>query len=188
MMRIITGKARGVKLLTLEGENTRPTSERAKEAVFSMLAFDIEGREVLDLYAGSGQMGLEALSRGAMRTTFIDNSSAAVDIIKKNIIKTKLIDGAVCLKSDVNDFLKRARGQFDIVFIDPPYALRAVSSALEIMVERKLLKPSSIVVCESEEENIFENNPTLEKYFTVKRRAKYGMAHITVLEMAEVEA
>ena len=83
-MRIITGKARGVKLLTLEGENTRPTLERAKEAVFSMLAFDIEGREVLDLYAGSGQMGLEALSRGAMRATFIDNSSAAVDIIKKN--------------------------------------------------------------------------------------------------------
>lgn len=182
-MRIITGKARGAKLLTLEGENTRPTSERAKEAVFSMLAFDIEGREVLDLYAGSGQMGLEALSRGAARATFIDNSAAAVDIIKKNIIKTKLIDGAICLKSDVNDFLKRARGQFDIVFIDPPYALRGVCPALEIMVERKLLKPSSIIVCESEEENIFENNPSLEKYFTVKRQAKYGMAHITLLEM-----
>ena len=108
MMRIITGKAKGVKLLTLEGDNTRPTSERAKEAVFSMLAFDIEGREVLDLYAGSGQMGLEALSRGAMRATFIDNNASAVDIIKKNIIKTKLIDGAICLKSDVNDYLNNA--------------------------------------------------------------------------------
>ena len=183
-MRIITGKARGVKLLTLEGDNTRPTSERAKEAVFSMLAFDIEGREVLDLYAGSGQMGLEALSRGAIRATFIDNSAAAVDIIKKNIIKTKLIDGSVCLKSDVNDFLKRARGQFDIVFIDPPYAMHAVSSALEIMVERKLIKPSTIIVCESEEENIFENNPSLAEHFVVKKRAKYGMAHITVLEIA----
>ena len=187
-MRIITGKARGVKLLTLEGENTRPTSERAKEAVFSMLAFDIEGREVLDLYAGSGQMGLEALSRGAMRATFIDNSAAAIDIIKKNIIKTKLIDGAICLKSDVNDYLKRAKGKYDIIFIDPPYAIRGVALALEILLERKLLKSTSIIVCESEEENIFENNPTLEKYFTVKRAAKYGMAHITVLEMAEVEA
>ena len=187
MMRIITGKARGAKLLTLEGDNTRPTSERAKEAVFSMLAFDIEGREVLDLYAGSGQMGLEALSRGASRATFIDTSAAAVDIIKKNIIKTKLIDGAVCLKSDVGDYLKRARGQFDIVFIDPPYALRAVCPALEVMLARKLLKPSSIIVCESEEENIFEADPAIEKCFTVKKRAKYGMAHITVLEMSGEE-
>lgn len=181
MMRIITGKARGAKLLTLEGDNTRPTSERAKEAVFSMLAFDIEGREVLDLYAGSGQMGLEALSRGAVRATFIDNSAAAIDVIKKNIIKTKLIDGAICLKSDVNDYLKRAKGKYDIVFIDPPYALRAVAGALEIMLCKNLLKPTSIIVCESEEEDIFENAPMLRDKFEIKKKAKYGIAHITVL-------
>lgn len=181
MMRIITGRARGAKLLTLEGDNTRPTSERAKEAVFSMLAFDIEGREVLDLYAGSGQMGLEALSRGAMRATFIDNSAAAIDIIKKNIVKTKLLDGAVCFKSDVNDFLKRSKGKYDIVFIDPPYAMRAVSSALEIMLERRLLKSHSIIVCESEEEDIFENAPHIRDKFETKKKAKYGVAHITLL-------
>ena len=181
MMRIITGKARGTKLLTLEGDNTRPTSERAKEAVFSMLAFDIEGREVLDLYAGSGQMGLEALSRGAARATFIDNSTAAVDVIKKNIIKTKLIDGAICLKSDVNDYLKRAKGKYDIVFIDPPYALRGVSSALEIMLEKNHLKPHSIIVCESQEEDVFENAPHLRDKFEIKKKAKYGVAHITLL-------
>ena len=81
MMRIRTGRARGTKLVTLEGNNTRPTSERVKEAVFSMIQFDIEGRNVLDLFAGSGQMGLEALSRGAEKATFIDNSKAAVNVI-----------------------------------------------------------------------------------------------------------
>ena len=84
-MRIITGKARGIKLVTLEGENTRPTSERAKEAVFSMIQFDLEGREVLDLFAGSGQMGLEAVSRGAASATFVDKSRDAAAVISKNI-------------------------------------------------------------------------------------------------------
>ena len=92
MMRIITGKARGIKLATLEGENTRPTSERAKEAVFSMLQFEIEGRAVLDLFAGSGQMGLEAVSRGAESAVFVDKSKDAIAIIGKNIEKTKLSD------------------------------------------------------------------------------------------------
>ena len=90
MMRIITGRARGVKLATLEGDNTRPTSERAKEAVFSMLQFDIEGREVLDLFAGSGQMGREAVSRGAASAVFVDKSRDAMAIIGKNIEKTGL--------------------------------------------------------------------------------------------------
>ena len=183
MMRIITGKARGVKLLTLEGDNTRPTSERAKEAVFSMLSFDIEGRDVLDLYAGSGQMGLEALSRYAKSATFVDNSRDAIQIINKNISKTKLLDGALVVNSDVNAFLTRARGQYDIVFIDPPYALRAVCPALEIMLKKNLLKPTSIIICESEEADIFENNSSLGEQFEVIRRAKYGMAHITLLKL-----
>ena len=167
MMRIITGKSRGVKLLTLEGTNTRPTSERAKEAVFSMLSFDIEGRDILDLYAGSGQMGLEALSRYAASATFVDNSKEAIDIINKNVIKTKLIDGAKVIKSDVNSFLVRARGQYDIVFIDPPYALRAVCPALRLLLDKNLLKPTSIIVCESEEENVFDGDPDLSDKFEV---------------------
>ncbi len=130
-------------------------------------------------------MGLEALSRYAKSATLVDNSKDAVDIINKNIIKTKLLDGARVIKSDVNDFLRRARGQYDIVFIDPPYALRAVSSALELMLKNNLLKPTSIVVCESAEENIFENAPLLEEEFEVTRRAKYGAAHVTVLKLKE---
>lgn len=183
MMRIITGKSRGVRLLTLEGTNTRPTSERAKEAVFSMLSFDIEGRDILDLYAGSGQMGLEALSRYAASATFVDNSKEAIDIINKNVIKTKLIDGSKVIKSDVNDFLRRARGQYDIVFIDPPYALRAVCPALELMLDKNLLKSTSVIVCESEEEDIFESRSDLAEKFEVLKRAKYGMAHVTLLKL-----
>ena len=100
-MRIITGSAKGVKLFTLNGEDiTRPTAERVKEALFSMIQFDIEGRRVLDLFAGSGQLGLEALSRGAASATFVDSSKSAVEIIKKNAEKTKLIDRARILNAD----------------------------------------------------------------------------------------
>ena len=106
-MRIITGKAKGKRLDTLDGLDTRPTSERTKEAVFSMLQFDIEGRRVLDLFAGSGQMGLEALSRGAAQVYLVDRGRAAYDVIKKNIIKSGLIDGAVALCEDSISFLKR---------------------------------------------------------------------------------
>ena len=123
-MRIITGKARGVKLLTLDGLDTRPTSERSKEAIFSMLQFEISGRVVLDLFAGSGQMGLEALSRGASRVYLVDRSRGAYDIIKKNIEKSRLSDGCVALCEDSISFLKKQGGAeaFDIVFLDPPYA------------------------------------------------------------------
>ncbi|MBR6602386.1 MAG: 16S rRNA (guanine(966)-N(2))-methyltransferase RsmD, partial [Clostridia bacterium] len=126
-MRIITGKAKGIRLATLDGEATRPTSERTKEAVFSMLQFDIEGRRVLDLFAGSGQMGLEALSRGAQSATFVDHAKAAISVIKQNIEKTRL-EGANVVCADSLEYLRtegRKRNEsakFDIVFLDPPYA------------------------------------------------------------------
>ena len=184
MMRIITGKARGIKLVTLEGENTRPTSERAKEAVFSMIQFDIEGREVLDLFAGSGQMGLEAVSRGAASATLVDRSKDAAKIITQNIEKTRL--GAQCrlFTADVMDYIRTVSGRrkFDIVFIDPPYSLRAVPPTLEALLKGELLKPTSTVVCESAEEDIFENAPDLAASFEIIKRAKYGVAHITILK------
>ena len=111
MMRIITGKARGIRLETLQGDATRPTSERAKEAVFSMLQFDIEGREVLDLFAGSGQMGLEAVSRGAASATFVEKSKQAAAVISKNIEKTRLSESCRLLSSDVTDFIRAFKGK-----------------------------------------------------------------------------
>lgn len=184
MMRIITGKARGIKLVTLEGENTRPTSERAKEAVFSMLQFDLEGREVLDLFAGSGQMGLEAVSRGAASATFVDRSKDAAAVIAKNIEKTHLDAQCRLFTADVSDYIRTVKGRrrFDIVFIDPPYSLRAVPPTLEALLNADLLKPTSIVVCESAEEDIFENAPDLAAKFEIIKRAKYGVAHITILK------
>ena len=185
MMRIITGKARGIKLETLQGDATRPTSERAKEAVFSMLQFDIEGREVLDLFAGSGQMGLEAVSRGASSATFVDKSKQAAAVISKNIEKTKLSESCRLLCSDVNDFIRAFKGKkkYDIIFIDPPYALRAVAPTLKALLDADMLKATSIVVCESEEEDVFEKSLDLKEKFDVVRIAKYGAAHVTVLTL-----
>lgn len=183
MMRVITGSAKGVRLDTLPGNNTRPTSERAKEAIFSSLQFSIEGRDILDLYAGSGQLGIEALSRGAKSAVFIDSERLAVDIIKKNLIKTRLSDRATVFCSDVFSAIDRIRQGFDIVFIDPPYVLRAVPTVLKTLVEHKLLKPSTIVVCESEEEDIFSGNGGLREFFNVQKISKYAAAHVTVLGM-----
>ncbi len=184
MMRIITGRARGIKLDTLQGDNTRPTSERAKEAVFSMLQFDIEGRRVLDIFAGSGQMGLEAVSRGAASATFVDSSKQAVEIIKKNVEKTRLSDSCRVLCAKAEDYIRTMRGReaFDIVFIDPPYALRLVAPVLSALLDAKMIKPTSVIVCESEEADVFEKMPELAAKFEVLRHAKYGAAHITVLK------
>ena len=106
MMRIITGRARGIRLDTLEGEMTRPTTERAKEAIFSRLQFEVEGRRVLDLFAGSGQMGLEALSRGATHAVMVDQSKEAIAIIRKNAERTRLADDCTIVCSDFSDFLR----------------------------------------------------------------------------------
>ena len=184
MMRIITGRARGVKLNTLEGVNTRPTSERAKEAVFSMIQFDIEGREVLDLFAGSGQMGLEAVSRGAASATFIDKSKDAAKIIEQNIEKTKLSEFCRLFNSDVTDFIRVTKGRkkYDVVFIDPPYALRAVAPTLKALLDGDMLKSTSIIVCESEEADVFETDGELKEKFEIIKTAKYGAAHITIVK------
>lgn len=189
MMRIITGKARGVKLETLSGSNTRPTAERAKEAVFSMLQFDIEGRDVLDLFAGSGQLGLEAASRGAASVTLVDSSRDAVCIIRKNAEKTKLSDVCSIRCTTAEDYIRSVSGRkkFDIVFIDPPYALHAVSDILSMLIKHCMLKSTSVVVCESEENDIFENSPQLAAQFKIIRRGKYGIANITVVSIADAE-
>ena len=141
MMRIITGKARGVKLLSLDGEQTRPTAERAKEAVFSMLQFEIEDRSVLDLFAGSGQLGLEAISRGAAKAVLVDRSRDAVEIIKKNCLKTKLAPFCEVLCSDYAEFLRSCRGKrkFDMVFLDPPYAMKLVPDAIRQMLRYRVI-------------------------------------------------
>ena len=131
MLKIITGSAKGKILKTLEGEATRPTSSRIKEALFSSIQFDIANRAVLDLFAGSGGLGLEALSRGAMSCTFIDSAREAIDIVKQNATATGFFSVSKYLVSDYRNYIRKASGRdrFDLVFIDPPYAMQCCSDA-----------------------------------------------------------
>lgn len=181
-MRIITGKAKGVRLLTLEGEKTRPTSERVKEAVFSMLQFDIEGRRVLDLFAGSGQMALEAISRGAREAVMIDKAKEAVAVINKNAEKTKLADACRVFCMDYAEYIRRFRGEkFDIIFLDPPYAAGLYAPALAALLDGEMLKSTTLIVCESDTDEIFGKNESLAKKFEAVKVSRYSKTVITVL-------
>ena len=175
MMRVITGSARGVRLATLEGDNTRPTAERTKEAIFSMIQFDIEGRAVLDLFAGSGQMGIEALSRGARSCVFVESAADAAAIVKKNLLATKLTDRATLLQRDALDFCRHPMGKFDIVFLDPPYAaglLETVLPAVTAIVNR-----GGTIICETSPETEL---PETVGEFEVVRDKRYGRSRICV--------
>ena len=188
MMRIITGKARGTKLQTLAGEATRPTAERTKEAVFSIINFDIAGARVLDLFAGSGQLGLEALSRGAKSAVLNDSSREAAAIIRANAEKTRLIDSCEIISTDWQPVLRRFSGRekFDLVFLDPPYAGGFLPKVLAKMIEWNLLADGAVIVCESaNEEDVFDGNEELKNQFTVRRVARYGAACVTILEKGE---
>ena len=165
MLKIITGIAKGKILKTLEGEATRPTSERIKEAVFSSIQFDIENRRVLDVFAGCGQLGLEALSRGAESCMFIDSSREAMDIVKANVKATGFEQKCKYLVSDARNYIRKASGRevFDLVFIDPPYALECCSDVMRKLISYELLADGAIVVCESGTEKINpEDFPELE--------------------------
>ena len=190
MMRIITGKARGTKLQTLAGEATRPTAERTKEAIFSMINFDIAGARVLDLFAGSGQLGLEALSRGAKSAVLNDSSREAAAIIRANAEKTRLVDSCEILSTDWQPVLRRFSGRekFNLVFLDPPYAGGFLPKVLAKMIEWDLLSDGAVIVCESaNEEDVFDGNEELKNQFTIRRVARYGAACVTILEKGERE-
>ena len=185
MMRIITGKARGVRLQAPGGETTRPTSERAKEAVFSMLQFELDGREVLDLFAGSGQMGLEAISRGAKHAVFCDRSREAVEVIRGNMLKTRLAPQCEVFCSDHTALLQsfRRRRCFDLVFLDPPYALGLVPNALKSLLTYGLLRDGAKIICETASpEDVFGDDTELPTHFELLRSTGYGVAYVTVLQ------
>ena len=182
MMRIITGSAKGKKLRTLEGDATRPTSERIKGAIFSAIQFDLEGRRVLDLFAGSGQMGLEALSRGAAAVTFIDSSREAMEIVKANATSTGFFSSSHFLVSDWRNYLRKAGGRerFDLVFIDPPYAMDCHIEACAVLVREELIIPGAIVVIESGSP-IDTADKRLDGYEVIKASSYGKMTHVTIL-------
>ena len=145
-MRVITGTARGVQLKTPEGMLTRPTADRVKEALFSIINFDIPGAKVLDLFGGTGQLGIEALSRGAERSVFVDAREDACKLIRENLRRTKL-EGTV-VRSDYLDYLNRCRETFSIIFLDPPYAEAYLENAIKRITEIDILQTDGIIVTE----------------------------------------
>lgn len=168
-MRVITGIAKGRKLETLEGLDTRPTGERVKEAEFSIIQFEIEGRTVLDLFAGSGQLGIEALSRGAKSATFVDSNPEAIKIIRNNLEKTGLEQQSSAAAGDFVQFLTYTKATFDIVFIDPPYSKGLVEKALPLVV--KHVSDTGVIVVEVAKEDPL---PEKEGNFTLARKSNYG--------------
>ena len=178
-MRIITGTARGMKLETLDGDEvTRPTSEKVKEAVFSAIQFDIEGRRVLDVFGGSGQMALEALSRGADFAVIGDADKRATEVIKRNAQKTKLFEKTRILTTDFRSLIKGLAGRerFDIVFLDPPYEGTMVEESLSLIMRSDILNPNAYVICESDKKIPFECEG-----LGLKRFYKYGRVFVTIL-------
>ncbi len=175
MVRIITGSAKGKKLVTLEGDATRPTSDRIKGAMFSSIQFDIEDRRVLDLFAGSGQLGLEALSRGAESVTFVDSERDAMEIVKRNAKALGFFDKCRYSVADFRNYIRKASGRdkFDLVFIDPPYAMQCCVDAMVRLADAELIIPGAIIVCESGEEQIDVSDERLMCFDTVKSTS-YG--------------
>ena len=145
-MRVITGKARGINLKTPEGLQTRPTADRVKEALFSIIQFDIPGTRVLDLFGGTGQLGIEALSRGAKSATFVDASNTACNLIRENLKRTRLQEESRVICSDYLAFLGRCSEKYDIIFLDPPYAEVFLENALNRITEIDILQSGGIII------------------------------------------
>ena len=147
-MRVISGTARGIQLKTPEGMVTRPTSDRVKEAMFSIIHFDIPGACVLDLFGGTGQLGIEALSRGAKSAVFVDAGEPACRLIRENLKRTRLESQAKVVRSDYLAYLERANAQFDIILLDPPYAETFLENSLNKITEIDILRTGGIIVTE----------------------------------------
>lgn len=180
-MRIISGKAKGTKLNTLDSLNTRPTLDRVKESVFNIIQNDIEDSIVLDLFTGSGAIGLEMLSRGAQKAILCDNSKEAVEIVKKNIEKTHMNQKAEIYKLDFRTCLETVKNEkFDIIYIDPPYNTDFIAQSLIKILELNIIKEKGKIILETDDEQrILKEIENIDVGIIDKR--KYGRATIIFL-------
>ena len=176
-MRVISGTARGITLKTPEGMQTRPTADRVKEAMFSIIHFDIPGAKVLDLFGGTGQLGIEALSRGASGATFVDHSEAACRLIRENLRRTKFEAAGKVIRGDYLEYLSRCREQYDIILLDPPYAEVFLENALKRITEIDILRSGGIIVAERP---VGKELPWDFEGFTRSRDYKYGQILLTL--------
>ena len=182
-MRIITGKARGTRLETLEGEATRPTTERVKEALFSVIQFDIEGRRILDLFAGSGQLGIEALSRGATGCVFVDQNKESTEVIRRNLKAAGLTANTQVLSTDALSYLVRPQDHFDIVFLDPPYFAGLMESVLEKV--EPLVNQGGMVICETDRK---ADLPSSVGRLSLARTYQYGKTQVWLYRVVQADS
>ena len=181
MVRVITGKARGISLKTPVGMATRPTADRVKEALFSIIQYDVPGTKVLDLFAGTGQLGIEALSRGAARSVFVDERADACVLVKENLNKTRLESDAQVIRSDYAAYLRTCKEKFDLIFLDPPYAEVFLENSLKMITEIDILQSNGIIVTERPvgKELLFEKDGFLRS-----KDYKYGKTILTLYRKA----
>lgn len=180
-MRVITGKARGIQLKTPDGMLTRPTADKVKEALFSIIQFDVPGASVLDLFSGTGQLGIEALSRGADKAVFVDAREDACKLIRENLKRTKLEDQGNVVRSDYLVYLNRCRDVFDVIFLDPPYAEEFLENALNRITEIDILRSGGIIVTERP---LGKALPWEIAGYTRSRDYKYGKTLLTIYRKA----
>lgn len=177
-MRIVSGMRRGMKLKPPTGMDTRPTTDRVKESVFNLIQFILPADSVLDLFAGSGALGIEALSRGSKHCTFIDNHSSAVALVSENLQSAKFEACSTIKKIDALQFLDQTELQFDLIFLDPPYNQGLIDPILKSIHKNKRLAPGGLVVIETEKGG--ESVPDI--YYPVRKLTTYGKTQITLLQ------
>lgn len=176
-MRVISGSARGVKLNTIEGLETRPTTDRVKESIFNLIQFNVQRANVLDLFSGSGALGIEAASRGAEKVFLIEKDMNCHNVIQSNLINTKLTDKVTLIKSGVISGLKRLNERFDVIIMDPPYGMNHVEPVMNSIQENSLLAENGIILVEH---GIDDSLPEKIGIFSRIRQKKYGKTLISI--------
>lgn len=181
-MRVITGIARGRKLNTLQGREVRPTTDQVKEAMFSIIQFEVEGAAVLDLFAGSGQLGIEALSRGARLAVFVEQNRKAQEMVRQNLLSTRLVERSRVTAMDAIAFLQECRDTFDIALLDPPYNSGLLEKALPLLAPK--MSVGGIILCESAPG---ETLPPKVGDFCIKKEYRYGRIKLTAYRVPQAE-
>lgn len=182
-MRVITGSARGRKLITVEGADiVRPTTDRVKEAIFSAIQFEIEGRTVLDLFAGCGQLGIEALSRGAAECWFADSAVQSINVVRQNVEHTGFSEQSHIVNMPFSAFLKSARVKFDIALLDPPYERRLIQKALPLLIPN--MNDGGVILCEHEKECVL---PRSEGDWGLVKLLRHGSTSVSIYRKSDAE-
>ena len=175
-MRVISGVRRGAKLITREDDGVRPTTDRVKESMFNLLDIGYSGCRVLDLFAGSGALGIEALSRGAEKVICVDNDVRSMDVVKRNYENLRFSELAEFYLCDGLEFLKKTNDEYDIIFLDPPYNKDLILPVMKLLFSRSLLAENGVIVVESDNTDVL---PDFEGFFVAKQR-RYGRTYVTL--------